>query len=107
MTADPSDADSPDESDRSDGSSRELARVVQQHFRSPASVSEDELREALQTAVEGTVVGLTPGDTEITVVVEQSPSEAGEAARDAYVVRRSTDVDGEPTVEWSYLGPAN
>lgn len=105
MTADEENHTTADDSPP-DVAERAVASTVKRYFDTNDSVSEDVLREALQTAFNGSVVEIDPGSVEIFAVVERPSSDGDAPARDCYAISYSVGLDGRPRLERSYLGPA-
>lgn len=90
----------------SDGESdaHEVALLLGRYLDPTESVPDDELRDALDGLVQGTILDVTPGDAGVTVAVERA-AENGDVVRETYAVRQETGLDDAPTLDWSYLGP--
>lgn len=106
MTGNPSNGPSTDEGEGEDTEIKP-AQVVEQYFDPSATVSEDELRDHLQQEVQGTIVDLETGGVGMTVIVERKPEDGDHPVRESYDVRRVTDFDGNPSLDWNYLGPVD
>ncbi|MFB6152250.1 MAG: hypothetical protein ABEJ40_10625 [Haloarculaceae archaeon] len=106
MTSDSSDDPSPSEAGGNVDESA-VARLVGRYSGPGEAVSEDDLRDALERTVRGTVATLEPAAVGLTVVVERPSSDGDDVVRDAYAVRRVTGLDGDPALDWTYLGPAD
>ncbi|SDZ78927.1 hypothetical protein SAMN04488065_0325 [Haloplanus vescus] len=79
----------------------DAARTVKQYFESPASVSEDRVRDVLQDITRGTITDVRPRDTEFVVDIETAE---GDPTRQSFTVRPTTNADGDPELVWSYIG---
>lgn len=103
-------SDSPDRTPGtgdSDVEEREVARLVRRYIDPNETVSDDELRTRLQEYVHGTVVDIEYDGVDLVVTVERTSDEDGSRVRDAYSVSEAPNLDGEPTLEWTYLGPGD
>lgn len=103
MSSDPTDGGGPIRPD--DGTV--LARIVGRYFDPTESVTGEDLRDGLREAVPGTLVSVEPEDVGVVVVVERASSETDAPTRHSYMLEHATGMDGEPTLEWTYLGPAD
>lgn len=96
-----------DESDDSAGDDGERAVQVFEWYFDPAKdVEDNDLRDALDGDVAGTVVEVHALDNEVFVFVARPTGPNCETIRDCYVVHRIVGFEGEHELDWTYLGRA-